>query len=124
MPFKSEAQRKFMWAKKKEGKLPGVNLHEWASKTHGKLPKRAKQRTKKASFEKCSGPIADMLRRLFSKSEPLRPVPPEKSKKKPEDETELEREAELKEAYARGVVARLTDLGLDPEQVLKSSGLI
>ena len=39
MPFKSKSQERFLWMRKKQGKLPGVNLHEWADKTGDrKLP--------------------------------------------------------------------------------------
>lgn len=41
MPFKSKAQQKFMYAKKAEGKLPGVDLKEWSDSTDFKdLPEK------------------------------------------------------------------------------------
>ena len=61
MPFKSEAQRKFMWMKKKEGKLPGVNLHEWADKTHGKLPEHVKKHKKEAGVAPASQEEIDIF---------------------------------------------------------------
>lgn len=47
MPFKSKSQQRFMYAKKAEGKLPGVDLNEWDKATDFKdLPEKKEKFSK------------------------------------------------------------------------------